>query len=267
MKKQFIFSLLALLLASCAYTGEGQDEYRTLADVFVWGDDEVDAYEYVEKNTEFVDENTPDEKRRQYIVPEEDNITYREYKYNDTVDVKYVDAEDVVAENMHDEADNIMIKEVVVETEDGNENAQTYTLTKRSERYKKVEDTFNPNVYAVLASRVTNKFLTDMPAYFANKENPALYIEKTEYGDRFLPATPDVAENTAKEIILGSNMIKVVDDKALATHVLKGRISNINTPEVPVFKYGIALYEKDNKLVEEWSDTIRQVQNDDGSWW
>lgn len=260
MKKQLILGLCTLFVASCTNSSGGRN-YSTLADIFVWGDGKktVETSQGVKVSyKEKLPQKTSDEKV----------VGHSDYKYNDDLEVKYVEVEKNTEESVAENVDeDIIIKEVIIETENPDKNAQTYTLTKRSERYKDVEDAIAPNVYAVLASRVVNKFLTDIPAYFADKVNPVLYMEETVYGDRFMPSNPDVAGATAKEIIIGSKMIPVVDDKIKANYTLKGRVSNINTPEVPVFKYEIGLYDISNKLVDSWSDTIRQVQNDDGSWW
>ena len=257
MKKQFILGLCTLLVASCASSSSGRRNYSTLADMFVWGDDGVETVETSQGVKVSYREKLPEK------VSDELVVGHSSYQYNDDLEVRYVD----VKENVENNVEDIIVKEVIIETENPDKNAQTYTLTKRSERYKDIEDQISPNVYAVLASRVVNKFLTDMPAYFADKKNPVLYIEETVYGDRFMPASPDVVGTTTKEIIIGSKMIPVVDNKLDANYTLKGRVSNINTPEVPVFKYEIGLYDFSNKIIDSWSDTIRQVQNDDGSWW
>lgn len=261
MKKQLVLGLCTLVLTSCALAPEGQRDYSTLADMFVWGNN-------VEK-----DQNQPVGVTVSYKEQFYDNsqnaqsVKYNNYKYNDDVEVKYVDVIKTTEDTDKVKTDDIIIKEVVIEAENPDQNTQTYTLVKRSERYKKIEDTFSPNVYAIMASRVTNNFLTEIPAFFADKPNSSLYIEETVYADRYMPATPDIIGATTKEIIIGSNMIPVLDNQNDATHILKGRVSNINTPEIPVFKYEIGLYDKENKLIDKWSDTIRQVQNDDGSWW
>lgn len=257
MKKQFILGLCVLTIASCTSLGNTGDSYSTLADMFVWSDRKVEETHSGVKVSY--------KERAPLQASDEQVVGYSNYQYNDDIKVKYVEAEDATPEAVDDK--NIIVKEVIIETDNPDKNAQTYTLTKRSERYKDVEVNFPPNVYAIISSRVVNKFLNDMPGIFADVENPSLYIEETVYGDRFMPSDPQAVTNTTKEIIAGSNMIKIVDDKNKATHVLKGRIGNINTPEVPVFKYGLSLYDKSNKLIDKWSDTMRQVQNDDGSWW
>ena len=62
-------------------------------------------------------------------------------------------------------------------------------------------------------------------------------------------------------------MMKLVDDKSQAEYVLDGSINNINTPEQPVIKYEMTMYDAQGNKIKSWSDSMRQVQNDDGSWW
>ncbi|MBR2921755.1 MAG: hypothetical protein IKC10_00380 [Alphaproteobacteria bacterium] len=276
MKKQFILSLCVFALASCSNFGADSKGYSTLADIFVWGDNDIKTKKTHQGVKVSYKERLP------LKTSAKQDKSYDSYKYSDDVDVEYINVEPKVVELQDTKTNDVevkvvarpietnkdvIIKEVIIENEDPNEDTQTYTLVKRSERYKDIEKNFSPNIYAILASRVADKFLKDIPGIFADVKNPSLYIDETVFGDRFMPANSDVATNTVKEIITASKMIKTVDDISKASHILKGRLSNINTPEVPVFKYSISLYDKDNKLIDKWSDTIRQVQNDDGSWW
>ena len=259
MNKQFVLGLCTLLIVSCTSSYDGKNS--TLVDMFAWGNEDAENQE--------IAQNVKVEAKEKFLnqTQGERVVRYADYQYNDNIRVKYVDVEKNNADITDVSPEDIEIKEVIIETENPDKNSQVYTLTKRSERYKNIEDMVSPNVYAIIASRVTDKFLTEIPAFFADKKDVTLYIEKTVLGDRFMPSTPDVAELTVKEIIIGSEMFSLVDDKNKASYILKGRLSNVNTPEVPVFKYELALYDNNNKLIDKWSDIIRQVQNDDGSWW
>ena len=149
-------------------------------------------------------------------------------------------------------------KEVVVEG---------YSLAKRSDRYDSASYVISPQVYGIIASRVTNDMLNDAPGIMpCNKETP-VYLEETKQIDRYLPDGPDAAGKAAREIIEGSQMMKLVDDKSQAEYVLDGSINNINTPEQPVIKYEMTMYDAQGNKIKSWSDSMRQVQNDDGSWW
>ena len=261
MRKQFVLCLCILSVASCGGLNHKAGSYTTLADMFVWGD--------ADKKVENTQRNVKvSYKERLPLETSKENLaSVGHYQYNDDVKVEYITQETSPENNETIRNKDITVKEVIIETSNPDKDTQTYTLTKRSDRYKDVEETFSPNVYAILASRVANKVLADIPAIFAEAENPALYIEETVYGDRQLPATPDVTTTTIKEIIANADIIPVVDDINFATHILKGRIGNMNTPETPIFKYGVSLHDENNVMIDKWSDTIRQVQNDDGSWW
>lgn len=261
MKKQLILGLCILSVASCGGLSEKGRSYSTLADMFVWGDDyEAQADpQYVKVSYKEIDPSQ---------AKEVEDDKHKSHQYNEDVDVKYVEVEQLEEnETTPKEVEKIAVKEVVIEEAKPNKDTQTYTLAKRSERYKNVDETFSPNVYAILASRVVNKLLMDLPGITAENPSPTVYIADTEYADRYMPEAVDVAGNTTKEILTNSKMVKIASDETDGTYILKGRLTNINTPEIPVFKYSLSLYDRENKLIDRWTDTIRQVQNDDGSWW
>ena len=149
-------------------------------------------------------------------------------------------------------------KEVVV---DG------YSLAKRSDRYETASYVISPQVYGILAARVTNDMLGAAPAIMDGKKNAKVYLAETKQIDRFLPGGPDAAGSAAKEIIEGSQMFDLVSDKGQADYVLEGVVNNINTPERPVIMYEMTMYDAQGNKIDSWSDSMRQVQNDDGSWW
>ena len=165
-------------------------------------------------------------------------------KYN----VKYVDA--VTMEEISEEA-----------------RANGYTLMKRGERYDNAEYVISPQVYGIVATRATNKMLAETPAIFAQDKDASLFIADTVQVDRYLPDVLDSAGKTTKEILYGSEMFNIVDDKNKAEYILESSLNNVNTPEIPVIAYELRLFDKQGNLLGNWFDTVRQVQNDDGSWW
>ena len=98
-----------------------------------------------------------------------------------------------------------------------------------------------------------------------NSENVTDMSEKTIVAEA--NSSSFLAAKTVKDILHGSQMFNIVDSKERADFVLSSSLNNVNTPEVPVFVYEIKLHDKDGKLRGSWKDSIRQVQNDDGSWW
>ena len=143
-----------------------------------------------------------------------------------------------------------------------------YRLAKRSDRYAMTDYVITPQEYAIVATRTVNKMLAEAPALFAANKDAPLYIADTILIDRYLPGGSEAAGNTAKEILINSKMFNLVDDKSKAEYILKSSLNNANTPEVPVLIFRLELYDKtEENLLGNWWDTLRQVQNDDGSWW
>lgn len=144
----------------------------------------------------------------------------------------------------------------------------SYQLPKRGERYENANYVITPEVYSILASRVAGKVLDDMPAILANNPNATIYLAETSQIDRYLPDSADTAGRAAREILVGSNRLNLVNDSNAADYILESSITNSNTPEVPVISYEMRLFERaSGNMLNSWMDTVRQVQNDDGSWW
>ena len=142
-----------------------------------------------------------------------------------------------------------------------------YQLPKRSQRYESADYVITPEVYNILASRVAGKVLSDAPAIFANNPNAPIYIADMVQIDRYLPSIPDAAAKTSREILTNANMFNIVDNVNDAEFILESSLTNSNTPEVPVISYEMRLKDMNDNLLNSWTDTVRQVQNDDGSWW
>ncbi len=160
------------------------------------------------------------------------------------------------------------VKEIkVVEMPAEDTVVETFSVAKRGERYEQATYNISPQVYGIVAGRAVNKMLTEVPALLAANKNAPLFIAETTLIDRYLPAEPDTAAKTAKEIIYGSQMFNLVDDRSKASYVLESSLNNVNTPEIPVILYELKLLDANGHQIGTWSDTIRQVQNDDGSWW
>ncbi len=145
---------------------------------------------------------------------------------------------------------------------------ENYQLPKRGERYEAANYVITPEVYSILASRVAGKVLDDMPAILANNPNATVYLAETSQIDRYLPDSADAAGRAAKEILVGSNRLNLVNDPNVADYILESYLTNSNTPEMPVISYEMRLFERSTgNMLNSWMDTVRQVQNDDGSWW
>ena len=147
------------------------------------------------------------------------------------------------------------------------DNSGGYYLAKRGDRYAMAQYNIMPSDYSIVATRAVNKMLLDAPALFATDKSAPLYIADMVQVDRYLPEGSYAAGKTAKEILVTSGMFNIVDDESKAAFVLKSSLNNVNTPEIPVLLYRLELYDINGDLAGSWQDSLRQVQNDDGSWW
>lgn len=144
---------------------------------------------------------------------------------------------------------------------------ERYQLPKRGERYANVDYVITPEVYSILANRVAGKVLEDSPAIFANNPQAPVYIADMVQIDRYLPEGGNAAGQTAKDILVNSRMFNLVNDPNVADYIFESSLNNSNIPEVPVITYEMRLMDRNGNMLNSWSDTVRQVQNDDKSWW
>ncbi len=142
-----------------------------------------------------------------------------------------------------------------------------YNLVKRQERYANADYVITPHDYWVVGMRTSNKMLEEIPGIFAENKNAPVFVEEMVVVDRYLPNGHYSAEKAFRYTVEGSKMFNLTTDKSKADYILKSYVNNIGTPEIPVISYRIELLNKNNKKVGEWQETIRQVLNDDGSWW
>lgn len=239
MKKQLVLSFLVFGIAACTANPYSSDE--TLADMFIWG------------------QRTDKTSVHPVSVPAEQVAAVKtvEVPAGQNTGAKPVQVQDSqIAKVEH-------IKQQTLETD----VVEGYRLAKRGDRYAGADYIITPQVYGIVASRTANKMLTEAPAIFAKNKNAALYIADTVQIDRYLPDGPDVGGKAAKEILYGSKMFNIVNERDEADYILESSVNNVNTPEVPVIVYEMKLYDASGQLAGSWSDSIRQVLNDDGSWW
>ena len=165
---------------------------------------------------------------------------------------------------------NIVEVDVDVEPEDDEDvivdiAPGTYQLPTRSERYALYAPL--PEIYAIPATRATNKMLDETREFYEQNGDTFLFITDLKKGDRQLPDGIYKAEQTTRKIIEGSKTFKVVGNKDEADYILETAIDNAGTPEEPILVYRMILLDKDNKKINEWVEMVRRVNNDDRSWW
>ena len=128
----------------------------------------------------------------------------------------------------------------------------------------------SPDVYAVVASRTTNKMLDATSVLYRNKsDKPKLYIADIVKVDDNIPEGFHYAQKVMTGIIEGSRNFLVVDNVEDADYQLNSYVSFLADPTSPspIVEYRMQLTDENDELVDEWAETLRQLKNDDRSWW
>ncbi len=130
-----------------------------------------------------------------------------------------------------------------------------------------IEQAVTPQVYAIAATRATNRMLDETADIYENNGTTFLYITQPQILDDTLPDGIHYARKVTKDIITGSNNYKVVNNLADADYILEAAVENIGYEEDPVIEYSLILFDSQNNKINQWSEAVRQLKNDDRSWW
>ncbi len=132
------------------------------------------------------------------------------------------------------------------------------------------EETSAPQMYSVIAARATNRMLDQTTEIYEKAVRPKLYIMQIKKaGVEHIPDGFYHSRQTTKEIISGSKTFTVVNVQDDADYQLDITVSRLNVKDVPgnILQYKMVLSDKGGNEVGSWMESIRQVQNDDRSWW
>lgn len=131
------------------------------------------------------------------------------------------------------------------------------------------DETITPEVYAILATRVTNKMLDETFNIYEKSSAPTLYVMEVKKAHKDMPNGFYYSRKVSKDIIEGSRTFKVVNNMNDAEYYLEAVVIKIPLEDniTPAVQYKITMYDKNNKKINEWSEILQQVQNDDKSWW
>lgn len=130
-----------------------------------------------------------------------------------------------------------------------------------------LEMAITPEVYALAATRATNKMLDETRDIYENGNNVFLFISAPKKLDSSLPDGFHYAQKVTNDIIEGSNDYKVVSNQEEADYYLQVLIDKSGTLDMPAITYKLIMFDNEGVQVGEWSETVRRVRNDDRSWW
>lgn len=131
------------------------------------------------------------------------------------------------------------------------------------------DEVITPEVYAILATRVTNKMLDETFNIYEKSQAPTLYVMEVKKAQNDMPNGFYYSRKISKDILEGSRTFKIVNNMNDAEYYLETIVIKIPLEDniTPAIQYKITMYDKNNKKINEWSEVLQQVQNDDKSWW
>ena len=132
------------------------------------------------------------------------------------------------------------------------------------------EETTAPQMYSVVAARVTNRMLDQTTSVYEKAVKPKLYVRQIKKaGVDHIPDGFYHVRQVTKDIISGSKTYTLVNTQEEADYWLDITVSRLNVKDLPgnILQYKMLLLDKKNNEVGSWMESIRQVQNDDRSWW
>ncbi len=130
-------------------------------------------------------------------------------------------------------------------------------------------DAVAPKVYAVVAARATNKMLDQTATLTAKTPRPRLYIKDMQILDANLPDGFAYAGKVTRDIIDGSQTFTLVNNYGEADYALEIIVDGATNPgaETPIIIYTLRLLDRNGTPQGQWSENIKQIRNDDRSWW
>lgn len=278
-KNTFLLSVATLALCACqSYSDE----------MVFYYDDEDASPEVVAAPTQSVSSNElllPEELRNtKSTAPQQDktkNQTSDDIFGNEEDDDGLLLSENVSAQketqSVLTKKNGTSLKTTSVETntipvtynEQDDKSSQNNTITEtETVHYNSSEIT--PKVYALAATRVTNKMLDDTQRIYKQKgKKPKLLVLQTKKVNPQLPDGLHYANKVIYDIIDGSQnfmMVSRLDDAEYVLDVIVNAYPNQGV-DTPIIEYTLILQDRGGREIDSWRQDIRQVQNDDKSWW
>lgn len=165
------------------------------------------------------------------------------------------------------------VEEVVYDDEALPELNQTKLSAPKSYGYAPqttaYETNITPEVYGIVAKRTVNKMLDETAPLYEKAEAPTIFIRDVKIEDDRLPDGFFYANKLTRQLLENAHTFKVVNSKYDADYFLETEVDTVefkNSP-TPAIVYRVMLLDQRNGVIKEWKETIRQLKNDDKSWW
>ncbi|MBP3346263.1 MAG: hypothetical protein J6L86_04440 [Alphaproteobacteria bacterium] len=124
-------------------------------------------------------------------------------------------------------------------------------------------------IYEIVARRTTNKLLNYAAPVADTVSRPTVFVSEAQVYDTDLPDGFAYSRKITKDMLENAKAFMVVNDPAEADYFVDIDVETL-LPEgsnTPIIIYTLVLSDNNDEVLQEWKETIRQVKNDDRSWW
>ncbi len=124
-------------------------------------------------------------------------------------------------------------------------------------------------VYEIVARRTTNKLLNDAAPVADTVSRPTVFVSEAQVYDKDLPDGFAYSRKITKDMLENARAFMVVNDPSEADYFVDVDVETLllEGSNTPVIIYTLTLSDNNDDVLQEWKETIRQVKNDDRSWW
>ena len=131
------------------------------------------------------------------------------------------------------------------------------------------EETVSPEVYEVVATRITNRMLVETEDLYSGVLRPSIYVAEIQSIDGDFDNGFYLSRKIIQNLLIGTKHYKVANSKSVADYYLELMVfkHDVEYGMDKILEFKMTMYDKNNKKVQEFSELIKQVKNDDRSWW
>ncbi len=124
-------------------------------------------------------------------------------------------------------------------------------------------------VYEIVARRTTNKLLNYAAPVADTVSRPTVFVSEAQVYDKDLPDGFAYSRKITKDMLENARAFMVVNDPSEADYFVDVDVETLllEGSNTPVIIYTLTLSDNNDDVLQEWKETIRQVKNDDRSWW
>ena len=124
-------------------------------------------------------------------------------------------------------------------------------------------------VYEIVARRTTNKLLDYTAPIYDAASRPTVFVGEAQVFDKDLPDGFAYCRKITKDMLENAKAFLVVNDPEEADYFVDIDVETVllEGNETPVIIYTLILSDYNGEILQEWKETIRQVKNDDRTWW